>query len=245
MAETRGHQTGSRRPNGVSSGHTGASCPVEPRRACCFAMTTSKQRATRKVMMVAAGGLAVFGLFRLGGWMLADDTETAGTEHLINQVWVDHFPRDKRDMTGHLLFVDHPEGKVGVTGRSSAWRHRVEVFLWAKENDTMLMRFPQSGAKGKVKARTWHCEGEAPEPFELCLELTSGDKSLKMYSREDWIVKPQDVEGSLADVANEVPGLATRFDAFVAANADEDEDEDESAEDASVPMLADPAMLLQ
>lgn len=206
-------------------------------------MTTSKTNATRKVAMVAAGGLALFGLFRLGGWMLSDDADAAGTEHLVNQAWIDHFPEDNRDMVGHLVLVDHPEGKVGVTGRSSMWRHRLEVFLWAKEVDTVYMRFPQSGARGKVQARTWKCKGEAPEPFELCLELRSGDKSLKMYSREEWIIKPQQVEGSLQAIAEEVPALTGSFDDALTNLVVQDADA-EGAVDTDVPELTDPARLI-
>ncbi len=206
-------------------------------------MTTSKKNAMRKVAMVAAGGLAVLGLFRLGGWMLSDDVEAAGTEHLVNQAWIDHFPQDNTDMVGHLVLVEHPDGKAGVTGRSSVWRHRLEVFLWAKEDDTVYMRFPQSGARGKVKARTWACEGEAPEPFELCLELRSGDKTLKMYSREEWIIKPQQVEGSLQAIAEEVPALAGSFDGAVVNYAELDSDEDRAI-DEDVPALTDPATLI-
>lgn len=186
-----------------------SACSGPCRRACSWAM----KDATKKALMVAAGGVAVFGLVRFGGWMLADEADAAGTEFLANQIWIDHFPEDNRDMVGHLVLVDHPDGKGGATGHSSMWRHRVEIFLWAQERDTVLMRFPQSGHRGKVKARTWRCEGEAPEPFELCLELKGkGDRVLRLYSREDWIVKPQDVSGSFADIAEQVPALGGTFD---------------------------------
>lgn len=204
--------------------------------------TTGKMGKT--LLVLAVGGVALYGTARLvggvTGWMWGDEGETAGAEHLRNQIWIDHMPEHRRDIVGHLAFVDHPEGRIGGVGRSSTWRHRLELFMWDQQGSSVMLRFPQNGARGKVKVRTWRCEGEAPEPFELCLELSDGERSRTMYSREDWVIKPQEIEASLDAVAHEVPALTGTFDTLDPATLlgdgnegdDDDDDDDGRAEPA-------------
>jgi hypothetical protein len=111
-------------------------------------------------------------------------------------------------MIGHLLVLDHPRAKVGIVGKSSQWRHFIEGFKWALEGDRLLTVFPQERARAAFKAKTWNCEGDAPHPFELCLQLSRGDRKVVFYSREDWVVEPHDAAGSLAELAEEYPELA-------------------------------------
>ena len=59
-------------------------------------------------------------------------------------------------------------------------------------------------------------KGKAPQPFELCLELKEGDRVMRLYSRNDWIVDGgKNVDDQVEKLRNALP--------LDAAAADEDE----------------------
>ncbi|MBC8072052.1 MAG: hypothetical protein IAG13_27265 [Deltaproteobacteria bacterium] len=160
------------------------------------------------VALAVVGGLA-FGTWTLGQRLFGDDEVGGeGARHAVNQVWIERVPADQRDMINHFVLIKHPQGKVGGFGKSSQWRHFVELFQWGLEGERLSVFLPQERTKAQLKVRTWECAGEAPDPFELCLELSNGKRSMQMYSRKDWVIEPHDVEGSIAAIAEEQPELA-------------------------------------
>ena len=132
--------------------------------------------------------------------------EGAG-DHVANQLWLAKLPKSDRDMVGHIVLLDQKRGRFGVAGTSSTWRHELELFKWAREEDRLMRYFPQSRKRTKSKIRTWNCEGEAPRPFQLCLEISSGGSKQLFYSREDWVVKPGEVAESIEEIATDTPEL--------------------------------------
>ncbi len=154
--------------------------------------------------LVAGTGLGAYTLLAAN----ESGEEAASAEHLVNQVWLERLPQHERDMISHLLVLDHPRAKIGVVGKSSQWRHFIEAFKWALEGDRLLTVFPQERARAKFNVRTWPCEGQAPHPFELCLEIKRGDRRAVFYSREDWVVEPQNLDGSFEDLVADYPELA-------------------------------------
>lgn len=163
---------------------------------------------------VLAGGVAVgYGAF--GG----DDPEADGTRHLVNQVWIERVPDGPRDMIGHFALIKHPRGNFGAVGRSSQWRHLIEGLMWKLEGSRLSLYFPQEESKTAVKARTWNCEDEAPAPFQLCLEVSARGGSRTFYSRKDWVIDVDNVEGSLESMVEENPELAGVFEQAVAAES--------------------------
>lgn len=168
-------------------------------------------KAPKKLVALALVGAGVFGTYQLLSGPESDE-EAAGTENLVNHFWIQRMPEHERDMVAHLLVLDHPRMKIGVAGKSSQWRHFAELFKWGLEGDTLLTAFPQERARAKFKVKTWDCSGDAPHPFELCLKISRGDRSVVFYSREDWVVEPHDVKGSLADLEDEHPELAGVFE---------------------------------
>ncbi len=165
-------------------------------------------KTTAKVLGLALAGASVYGV-----WSLAadDDDEAASTRHVVNQVWIERAPEGPRDMIGHLVLVDVPDGRIGVAGRSSQWRHMIELFQWGLEGHRLSVFFPQQRTKGQLNVRSWRCEGEAPEPFELCLEISNGNRSAVFYSLEEWKIDPDRAEESLTELAQEHPQLAGTF----------------------------------
>lgn len=162
---------------------------------------------TTKLLGLALAGASVYGAWSLGQALLGDEP-AAGTEHVLNQIWIERIPNGPRDMIGHMVLLDMPEGRVGAAGKSSQWRHIVEVFQYGLEGSRLAVFFPQDRVKTKVNVRSWECAGEAPEPFELCLEISNGKRSAMFYSLEEWHIDPDRAEESLAEIGAEHPEMA-------------------------------------
>lgn len=190
-------------------------------------------KTTTKLLGLALAGAGAYGLWTAGQALLGDDEETASTRHLVNQVWIERMPETQRDMIGHLVLLDMPEGRVGAAGKSSQWRIMVELFQWGLEGNRLSLFFPQDRVKGHVDVRTWSCKGEAPKPFELCLEVSNGRRKAVFYSLEEWHIDPDRAEASLADLREEYPELGNvGQDVVVPMGSDDDEHEDYSEVDA-------------
>jgi hypothetical protein len=162
-------------------------------------------RRSRKVLWLLAAGAAV-AAWQLGPRFLQ---KRAGTERLVNQLWIERLPRDERDLVNFQFLLEKDDNRQGSLGRSSRWRSQTEGFLWKLEGNVLQARFPQERRQGRVRVRTWSCAGEAPRPFDWCLELKAGARSFRYYSRDNWRIRPKD--GTLEDdVARaEVGGLAS------------------------------------
>lgn len=172
-----------------------------PRRCETPAMSNNRN----KLIAFALVGACSFGAWKVGALLFGD---AQGTEHAVNRIWIDHVPRDDRDMINHFILLDHPQGKFGAIGRSSQWRHMIDVFRWRLKGKELELFFPQEQVRGSVEIETWECEGEAPAPFQLCMKMTNKQgRSWLFYSREDWEVKPRKLAESLADIVEEQPTL--------------------------------------
>jgi hypothetical protein len=159
------------------------------------------------VALAVVGGL-VATTWMVGAKLFGDDeVGDDGARHAVNQIWIERIPSDQRDMIGHFALIKHPQGKIGGFGKSSQWRHFVELFQWGLEGERLSVFLPQERQKAVLRIRTWECSGEAPDPFELCLELSNGKRTMKMYSRKDWVIEPGNVEESIAAITDEQPEL--------------------------------------
>lgn len=165
------------------------------------------KKTTRNALLFACvAGLSVYaGAQMLGG----EEAEVESSEHLVNRVWVERWPEGHRDIFGKFMALRTDDGRFGIVGRSSAWRHFYEVFLWAQEGDTLLTAFPQERHKQRFTVRTWACEGEAPAPFELCLRITAGNRHVQFYSLEEWEVRPHAMDEDLARIEASFPELGS------------------------------------
>jgi hypothetical protein len=152
-------------------------------------------------------GLGAIGAWQVAGFFLGQRT---GPEKLVNQLWIERMPTGPRDMIWHLVPIEHDGRRFGAIGRSSRWRVFSDGFLWNQEGERFSFHTPQNGCRSTVTARTWKCAGEAPRPFELCLELEGGGKRYRYYSRNDWEIRP----GHRLDA--EVDHLAPALDAAFA-----------------------------
>ncbi|HEY8380416.1 MAG TPA: hypothetical protein VIK91_28230 [Nannocystis sp.] len=132
--------------------------------------------------LVATTGIAAYELGFVG------DTQ-GELEHLSNQVWIERLPQNDRDQIHHLVLLEQGRDRVGGFGRSSQWRHFLEIFMWHREGKRLTLHLPQDRIRLDLEARVWDCEDEAPAPFELCLELTGQrGHTARYYSRRDWVI---------------------------------------------------------
>jgi hypothetical protein len=146
-------------------------------------------RARKTTTFMVALVVALAGAWLLDWWLVSDGPGTG--QLLVNRVWLERIPRDDRDMIQQLLVLRQGQHQVGAVARASAWRAVLDGFVWQLEEDRRLVTtFPQDGRKANFAVRAWACQGQAPEPFELCLEVARGTRSKRLYSRKDWIIRP-------------------------------------------------------
>jgi hypothetical protein len=182
------------------------------------------------VAWVVGGLLALLAGRSLLRWLFAPEAPPK----LANQVWVERVHRNPRDMVHDLVLVEDKKGRhFGVTGRASRFRANLDLLLWSQQGDRLNLALPQDRVRVALQYRTWNCKGQAPAPFELCLELRQDRRRVRLYSREQWVVRPGqqlEVEG---DVASAVPGLPTLLQQLTSATNDQaaaDEAETAAAE---------------
>jgi hypothetical protein len=175
----------------------------------------SSARSSRRSLVV----VVLLGAALLGGWrvMSSWSAEAQSAAMLANRPWIERLPEHPRDVIGHVTFLDHPRGKFGAVGRSSQWRHALELFGWRREGGRLSLFFPQERARGQLAVKTWRCAGEAPEPFDLCLELRNEDHRLLLFSREDWRIEPK--TGALEAAA--APAIAALVRGVTTAASDD------------------------
>ena len=162
----------------------------------------ARSTLTRKLFALATIGALALGTYKLGTTVLdmfADDGIEA--KRLANQVWIERLPTDDRDMIHHLVLIEDGGDRFGAFGKSSQWRHFVELFRWAREDSRLTLLLPQERKRLDLGVKVWNCEGEAPAPFQLCLELSNKRKTMKYYSRHDWSIDAANPDALAALVA--------------------------------------------
>jgi hypothetical protein len=110
-------------------------------------------RHARLVRGVALGA-GVIAAWQLAGHFFA---QRGGREKLVNQVWLERWPKDPRDMVWHFVAIDTDQHKVGHLGRASRWRVASDGFVWKQEGARLDARFPQNDCRTSLQARTWRC----------------------------------------------------------------------------------------
>jgi hypothetical protein len=162
-------------------------------------------RTTRKIVALAVLGAGLFGTYKLGAALFGEEISSV---RLANQVWIERLPTDDRDMIHHLVLVEDGSDRFGAFGKSSTWRHFVEVFMWKASGQTLALELPQDRKRVELGFKVWDCEGEAPRGFQLCLELSNKrGKTATYYSRHDWRIDGTGPE-ALAALAEAHPEIA-------------------------------------
>ena len=137
----------------------------------------------------------------------AEATAEAAASLMTDRLWIDHIPRNERDMVTHMYFSEAE--RIGVLGRASKWRQQGELFEWSSADSQLTLRFPQTDQSVTVPVKVFACKGQAPEPFDLCLEIKQGRKGLTLYSVTDWGESGQELLTTLPTDEDAVSGDAS------------------------------------
>ncbi len=109
------------------------------------------------------------------------------------RLWIDHLPRDERDMVSSLVVLrDQP---IGAFGASSRWQFGAELFEYELALGKLEAKFPQTGALETYKVGAKKC---ASGSFDFCLEVSGGKHGVeRYYSMEGWEVESVAAEQKL------------------------------------------------
>jgi hypothetical protein len=141
------------------------------------------KKRLRKIAMIL---VVIYILWKLiSGLLPGGEPNAAGTEYLTNRVWVEKMPADAREQVRSLILIDRAK-KMGATAYGSAYRFTLDVLGWRLDKDRLEMMFLQDEKKEQFTVRTWKCKGDAPDPFDLCLEMRGPGGTKRYYSGIDW-----------------------------------------------------------
>lgn len=128
-------------------------------------------------------------------WAAVGADALKGQPQISNRIWVDRVPSSPRDLTLQLVLVDKAKLRGGVISQVSQWRWNAERMRYKTKGSRLTMEFPQDGRKTTFTTRIWSCKGEAPKPFDLCLELKKGGAKLVLYSHAKGGLSQQNLLG--------------------------------------------------
>lgn len=129
-------------------------------------------------ILLAAGGLKL--------WLASGPPDDP--KLFANRVWAERARRDDRDAVLYFVPIEVGRKRVGSVQRASRFAFAGEVFRWSRDGGTLTVELPQTGQVVAVGVRTWACGEEAPDGFDLCLELAQGEHRQVLYSRKGWVV---------------------------------------------------------
>lgn len=120
-----------------------------------------------------------------GAWALLRGGEGAGSELLLNRVWVDHLPSGADDAVE--LFVAIDDEHMGAFQKASQYEGEWSIFRHETRGDSVLrLTFPQRGSSHDVRYQAAACD----EPgWDYCLTLEGSPRgAAKYHSRRGWEV---------------------------------------------------------
>ena len=129
------------------------------------------------ILVLAVG--ATFGAWR---WRSAGDAHATDSKLAFNRIWIDHMPRNDKDVINLFVLID--SDAVGVFQATSAWKGSYEIFRYEANGDEVRMVFPQNNEKSKAKVSARKCSDKG---FDYCLDLDGSSRGVhKYYSIEGW-----------------------------------------------------------
>ena len=122
-------------------------------------------------LLAAIGGVAVY------KWRSAPKAEATDTKLVTDRIWIDHMPRNDKDVI--QIFAAISDQSVGVFQSGSQWTGQFELF-----GDDMRIVYPQTNAREKASVKAKKC---SENRMDFCLEIDGATRGVKKYySREGW-----------------------------------------------------------
>ena len=114
-------------------------------------------------------------------------------KNLTNRMWVSKVPEHDRDIVFFFALLEQNRNKVGLLMNASTYRFMGDIIRYRLDGDELTILVMQDETKAAFKVRTWECD-DAPEPFDLCLELRRGGRSAVLYSEKSETFDAADFE---------------------------------------------------
>ena len=135
------------------------------------------------VAVIAVLAYAGVRVLRGGGESTSQDVvATDGEQLALDRLWVDHMPRNERDM--FQLFAAITEEPIGVFQETSVWKGSFEMFRYEARGDEIRIHYPQNNDREKVKAKARKCSDSG---WDYCMEVEGSTRGVKKYySRKGW-----------------------------------------------------------
>jgi hypothetical protein len=149
-------------------------------------MTLRQEDSMKRLLLLAFVSVVGLATWR---WHSAAPTDATDDSKLaLDRIWVDHMPRDDRDI--FQIFLAITDEPFGVFQAQSVWKGNFELFRYELAGDKLRLVFPQNNDRETVTFRARKCE---EKEMDYCLELSGSSRGAKRYySRKGWEV------GSLA-----------------------------------------------
>ena len=135
----------------------------------------------RKLIAVAVLSVVGFAAWR---WHASTATtpETLDARVLKDRVWIDHVPRNDRDIVN--VFAVLTRDPVGVFQAASMWRGAYEGFRYEANGNELRAVFPQTGDREKLTVNARPCRDNG---MDFCLDVTGSSRGVKRYySKKGW-----------------------------------------------------------
>ncbi|HEY1552313.1 MAG TPA: hypothetical protein VGG28_31015 [Kofleriaceae bacterium] len=114
-----------------------------------------------------------------------------GRNILVDQLWVDHLPRNERDPINVFVMLD--EEKLGVMQNLTRYKGAYEMFEYGQGKG---FRWPQTGDVDKPSIRIHSCKDDG---FDYCMDISGVSRGVKHYvTKKDWKVRSLADEQALA-----------------------------------------------
>ena len=155
-------------------------------------------RGAKKISLVTlVGALLVWGF----GPDACGPAKKPHDSLLVNRIWVDRVPQDKRDVVLHLALMSKGKRKFGAVARTSMWRMYVDLLRFEVDEKVLTLISPQEQTRTRFAYRAWRCKDEAPRGFDLCLELSHRGRQFRLFSKAGQVY---DQEAHLEDVLGQI-----------------------------------------
>lgn len=111
---------------------------------------------------------------------------SGSAELLTDRLWMERLPQQPRELAHVLTLRKVRDHRVGFAAAGSTFRWQVDLVEWSLERDVLTLVTKQDDVVTRFDVKVRRCAGEAPKPFDLCLDLRAGGQTFHYFSREDW-----------------------------------------------------------
>jgi hypothetical protein len=124
-------------------------------------------------------------------------------ELLIGRYWTVAPGEDARAHRPALMLLDVEQ--LGVASHSSAYEIHFWIVEWTVTEATLQLHFLQHQISETYAYRVRECPGEAPEGFDLCLDLASPKGKITLYASKDAGEVPAEAKARLEGLEHVEP----------------------------------------